>query len=75
LPSTVSGEKSLRDLTVNEFKRLIRESIAEDIGEWRETFEILSDKGLMRHIKSAEKSHLARKDIDFIPWEKVKRDL
>ena len=54
-------EKELRkDLTVEEFRKLIKESISEDISEWRETFAILSDGGLMRQIRAADKSRKER---------------
>ena len=73
--STSSLEKKkIRDLTIPEFKRLIQESIAEDIEAWKETFEIMADKSLMRQIENAEKARKEEKKSDFIPWEKVKRN-
>lgn len=73
----VSGlkEKKIKDLTIDEFKHLIQESIAEDIEAWKETFEIMADKTLMRQIRNAEKARIERKKSDFIPWEKVKRNV
>jgi hypothetical protein len=65
-------EKKIKDLTVEEFKHLIQESIAEDIEAWKETFEIMADKTLMRQIRNAEKARMEGKKSDFIPWEKVK---
>lgn len=65
-------EKTVKDLTIAEFKRLIQESIAEVIEAWKETFEILADKTLMRQIENAEKARIEGKISDFIPWEKVK---
>jgi len=73
MPVTISRETKIKDLTVSEFKHLIRESIAEDISELRETFEIMSDKGLIRQIRAADKPRREGKRSDFIPWEKVKR--
>jgi hypothetical protein len=75
MPVTISRETKIKDLTVSEFKHLIKESIAEDISEWRETFEIMSDRGLMHQIRAADKSRREGKKSDFIPWEKVKRDV
>ena len=74
--STSSLEKKkIRDLTIPEFKRLIQESIAENIEAWKETFEIMADKSLMRQIENAEKARKEEKKSDFIPWEKVKRNV
>ncbi len=77
MPPTISKERQrrIKDLTVEEFKELIRESIAEDMTEWRETFEILSNTELMRQIKSADRSRKEGKKSDFIPWDKVRRDV
>ncbi len=68
-------QRKVKDLTVEEFKNLIQESIAENIKAWKETFEIMADKNLMSEIKNAEKERIKKKDSDFIPWEKVKRNV
>lgn len=68
-------EKKIKDLTIEEFRHLIQESIAEDIEAWKETFEIMADKNLMRQIKNAEKARMGGRKSDFIPWEKVKRNV
>jgi len=68
-------EKTIKDLTVSELKQLIHESITEDIEAWRETFEIISNKTLMRQIRGASKARPEGRESDFIPWEKVKRDV
>ena len=73
-PTTLK-EKTIKDLTIREFKRLIQETIAEDIEAWKETFEIMADKNLMRQIGNAEKARLERRKSDFIPWEKVKHNV
>ena len=67
--------KTHKDMTVEEFRKLIRESIAEDMTKWRETFEILSDKELMRQMRAADRSHKEGNKSDFIPWDKVRRDV
>ena len=72
---TLNKEKTVKDLTIAEFKRLIQESIAEDIEAWRNTFDIMADKTLMSQIKSAEKSRMEGKKADYIPWEKVRRSV
>jgi len=72
MPTTTMKVKTIKDLTIEEFKRLIQESIAEDIEAWKETFEIMADKTLMRQIRNAERARLEGKKSDFISWEKVK---
>jgi hypothetical protein len=67
--------KKVKDLTVRELKHLIQESIAEDIEAWRETFEILADKNLMRQIRSAETARLKKDRTAFIPWERLKQNV
>ena len=66
-------KRKIKDLTIEEFKHLIKESIAEDIELWRETFEIMSNKTLMKQIEKAEKARIKGKKSDFILWEKVKQ--
>ena len=75
MPTASLEKKKIRDLTIGEFKRLIQESIAEDIEAWKETFEIMADKSLMRQIENAEKTRKDGRKSDFIPWEKVKRNV
>jgi hypothetical protein len=68
-------EKFVKDLTVSELKQLIQESIAEDMEAWRATFEVLANKTLMRQVRGASKARHVGRESDFIPWEKVKRDV
>jgi len=64
--------KKVTDLTVDELKSVIHEVITEDMESWRETFEILSDKKLMRQIRLAD-SDWARRDKDsYISWDDLK---
>jgi len=72
---TALKEKKVKDLTVKEFRHLIQESISEDIEAWKETFEIMADRTLMRQIINAEKARKEGKESDFIPWEKIKRNV
>jgi len=75
MSTTALNKKTIKDLTVEEFKHLIQESIAEDIEAWKETFEIMADKLLIRQIRNAERARIERKKSDFIPWEKVKSNV
>lgn len=75
MSTTVLRAKTIKDLTIEEFRHLMQEVIAEDIEAWQETFEIMADKTLMRHIRNAEKARIEAKKSDFIPWEKVKRNV
>jgi len=68
-------KKTVKDLTIEEFKYLIKESIAEDMEARRETFAIMADKDLMKQITKAEKARRESRKSDFIPWEKVKRNV
>lgn len=43
--------------------------------EWEATWEILSDKKALENIKKADKAWKAKKKEEFIPWEKVKKDV
>jgi len=72
MTSTSLKKKTIKDLTIEEFKILIQEIIAEDIESWKDTFQILANKFLMKQIINAEKARLEGESSDFIPWEKVK---
>ncbi len=64
--------KKVTDLTVDELKSVIHEVITEDMESWRETFEILCDKKLMRQIRLAD-SVWARGDKDsYVSWDDLK---
>jgi hypothetical protein len=73
--SAVAEKKKVKDLTVNEFKSLIQETIAEDMGAWKDTLEILADKTLMKQILGAENARKAGKKSDFVSWEKLKQNV
>ena len=54
-PTSPDGSaKKVSDLTVEELKSVIHDVIDEDMEAWRETFEILADKKLMRQIKQPD---------------------
>lgn len=75
MASTSLRKRTIKDLTIEEFKILIRDSIAEDIESWKDTFEILANRMLMKQIIDAEKARSDEIDSDFIPWEKVIRNV
>ena len=43
--------------------------------EWEATWEILSDREAMENIKEADEAWESKRLSEFIPWEKVKRDV
>ena len=49
-----TSTKKVSDMTVDELKSVIHEVMTEDMEAWRETFEIMADKKLMRQIKQAD---------------------
>ncbi len=69
--AAIAEKRKIKDLTVNEFKTLIQESIAEDIGAWKDTFEILADKNFMKQIMGAEQARREKKKTEFVSWEKL----
>jgi hypothetical protein len=69
-----SSMKKVTELTVDELKSVIHEVITEDMESWRETFEILSDKKLMRQIRQADPDG-ARGDKDsYVSWDDLKME-
>ena len=75
MSTTVLKEKTIKDLSIKEFRHLIQEVIAEDIEAWQETFEIMADRTLMKQIRNAEKARIEGRKSEFIPWKKVKRNV
>jgi hypothetical protein len=68
-------KRYIKELTIDEFKQLINETIAENIQMWHETFEIMTNKEIMRQIISAEEA-LAENHVDeFLDWEEVREDV
>ena len=65
--------KKVSDLTVDELKAIIHDVIAEDLERWRETFEILSNKSLMKQIKQADEDWLSGKKDAYVSWDKLRR--
>jgi hypothetical protein len=67
-----AAAKKVSDLTIDEFKTIIHEVVAEDLDAWRETFEMVSDKALMKQIKRADDDWLAGKKGAYNSWNEVK---
>jgi hypothetical protein len=63
-------EKRVKDLTVEEFKQLLQESIAEDIDAWRETLEIMADKKLMIRLEKADREWEEKGEAAYVEWTK-----
>jgi len=60
------------ELTVDELKSVIHEVITEDMESWRETFEILSDKKLMRQIRLADSDWAKSAKSSYVSWDDLK---
>ena len=69
------NKKTIKDLTVDEFKQLIRDVISEDIQTWYETFEIMANKELMKQIIEAEEALAKNRKDEFLDWDEVKQDV
>ena len=65
---TGSREKTVKDLTVEEFKNLIHEVIAEDLDSWRETLEIMGDKKLMKQLEKADRDWKGKGEAAYVEW-------
>ena len=66
------SSKKVSDLTVDELKSVIHEVIAEDMGAWRETFEIMADRKLMRQIRQADLDWASGNKDSYVSWEDLK---
>lgn len=71
----VISAKKVSDLTVDEFKLLIHETISEDIEAWKETFEIMGDKKLIRKIKKADDDWQKGKKDAYLSWDEIKNEV
>jgi len=68
--STGSRAKTVKDLTVEEFKNLIHEVIAEDLESWRETLEIMGDKKLMKQLEKADSDWEEKGEAAYVEWSR-----
>jgi hypothetical protein len=67
-----TSTKKVSDMTVDELKSVIHEVITEDIETWRETFEIMGDKKLMRQIKQADLEWASGAKDSYVSWNDLK---
>jgi hypothetical protein len=65
-------KKKVSDLTVDEFKAVIHEIIAEDLEAWRETFNIMADRKLMKQIREADADWKNSGDTSYVFWNDLK---
>ena len=64
--------KKVSDMSVDELKSVIHQVITEDMEAWRETFEILADKKLMRQIRQADSDWVSRAKDSYVSWDDLK---
>ncbi len=64
--------KKVSDMTIDELKSVIHEVITEDMEAWRETFEIMADKKLMRQIKQADLDWASGAKASYVSWDDLK---
>jgi len=67
-----ASTKKVSEMTVDELKSVIHEVIAEDMGAWRETFEIMADKKLMRQINPADLDWASGVKDSYVSWDDLK---
>jgi len=67
-----ASTKKVSEMTVDELKSVIHEVVAEDMGAWRETFEIMADKKLMRQIKQADLDWASGVKDSYVSWDDLK---
>ena len=66
--TTGSMAKTVKDLTVEEFKNLMHEVIAEDLEAWRETLEIMGDTKLMKQLEKADRDWEEKGEAAYVEW-------
>ena len=64
--------KKVSDMSVDELKSVIHQVLTEDMEAWRETFEILADKKLMRQIRQADSDWVSRAKDSYVSWDDLK---
>ena len=64
--------KKVSDMSVDELKSVIHQVITEDMEAWRETFEIMADKKLMRQIRQADSDWVSRAKDSYVSWDDLK---
>ncbi len=64
--------KKVSEMTVDELKSVIHEVITEDMAAWRETFEILADKKLMKQIRQADADWASGGKDSYVSWDDLR---
>jgi len=67
-----AAKRKITDMTVDELKSVIHDTIAEDMEVWRETFEIMTDSKLMGKIRQADMDRASGKKGAFVAWDDLK---
>ncbi len=67
-----TSTRKVSDLTVEEFKTVIHDVIAEDMEAWRETIEIMANKKLMKQIRQADADWLSGEKTSYVAWDDLK---
>lgn len=67
-----TSAKKVSDMTVDELKSVIHEVITEDMEAWRETFEIMADKKLMKQIKQGDLDWVSSAKDSYVSWDDLK---
>ncbi len=68
-----SAKKKVSDINVDELKEILHDVITEDLESWRETFEIMANKRLMREIRQADDDWQSGKKGIYKSWDEIKR--
>ena len=64
--------KKVSDMTVDELKSVIHQVITEDMEAWRETFQIMADKKLMKQVKRADMDWASGTKDSCVSWDDLK---
>jgi len=67
-----AAKRKITDMTVDELKSVIHDTIAEDMEVWRETFEIMTDSKLMGKIRQADMDRASGKKGALVAWDDLK---
>jgi len=68
-----TSTKKVSNMTVDELKSVIHEVITEDMEAWRETFEIMADRKLMKRIKQADSDWASGAKGSYVSWGDLKK--
>jgi len=68
-------KRVMEEIKTLERLRVVLDFILEEKEEWEATLEVLGDEETMENIKAADEAWEARRMEEFVPWEKVRRDV